>query len=394
MIHATPEHSYVFAVTPTRAEWARADLGAAALAVEVTALRAALDPGGFLRGGEDASGDVPQSSTSGFPRARAYALYARLWAPIAPIVGDARTVYVVAGGALGGLPLGVLPTRKPGGSDADPAAMRRTKWLIRRHALVTLPSVGSLRALRAGQARGNAGRPFVGFGDPALEGAATLAAPRSFAASAPAGDVATRVKSMPRLPGSRGELDALARALGATPDSVFAGAAATERAVQTAQLGDVSVVAFATHGLLAGEIGPAAEPALVLTPPASPDGSDDGLLTATEAAGLKLGADWVVLSACNTAAADGTASGEGLSGLARGFFSAGARAVLVSHWRVRDDVAQALTVGTLERWKKAPAIGRAGALRGAMLAMLDDRTRPERADPALWAPFVIAGEGR
>lgn len=61
MIHATPKHSSIFAVTPTRAEWARADLGAAALALEVTARRAALDPGGALRSGEDAGGNVPRS---------------------------------------------------------------------------------------------------------------------------------------------------------------------------------------------------------------------------------------------------------------------------------------------------------------------------------------------
>ncbi|WP_326523506.1 CHAT domain-containing protein [Sphingomonas sp.] len=396
MIHSTPTHSYIFAVTRTQADWARADIGAEALAGEVRALRNALDPSGALRAGEDASGDVRTTSASGFPRARAHALYTRLWAPIERIVGKATNVYVVTGGALGGLPLAVLPTRAPRGSDADPAAMRRTEWLVRRHALVTLPSVGSLRALRAGQARGGASRPFVGFGDPALDGAPSLAAPRSFTAFAAVdGDVSARVKALPRLPGSKSELDALARILGAGPDSVVTGAEATERAVETAALGDVAVVAFATHGLLAGEIGPAAEPALVLTPPAqSVPGGDDGLLTASEAAQLKMSADWIILSACNTAASDGTASGEGLSGLARGFFSAGARAILASHWRVRDDVAQALTVGTLERWRADPAVGRATALRAAMLAMIDDRSHPERADPALWAPFVIAGEGR
>ncbi len=395
LVHATATHSYIFAVTSTAADWARADIGAAALAGEVKALRNALDPAGALRSGEDASGDVRTVSSSGFPRARAFALYTKLWAPIARIVGRASSVYVVTDGALGGLPLAVLPTRAPRGSDADPQAMRRTEWLIRRHALVTLPSVGSLRALRAGQARGGGGTPFTGFGDPALDGAPTLAAPRSFTAMAAVeGDVTARVKALPRLPGSKSELDALARALGAPATSVITGSAATEQAVESAALGDVSVVAFATHGLLAGEIGPVAEPALVLTPPDRPTAGDDGLLTASEAAALKLSADWVILSACNTAASDGSASGEGLSGLARGFFSAGARAILASHWRVRDDVAQALTVGTLERWKADPATGRAPALRAAMLAMIDDRAHPERADPALWAPFVIAGEGR
>lgn len=391
MIHATPAHTYVFAVTARRSTWARADIGAVALAGEVKALRAALDPAGALRAGEDASGDVRQIGGSGFPRARAHALYTRLWAPIAATIGTAATVYVVADGALGALPLAVLPTARPRGSDADPGAMRTTRWLARRHALVTLPSPGSLRALRAGEARGRGGKPFAGFGDPALDGAPSLAAPRSFASLADgAGDVSVRVKAMPRLPESRRELDAMAKALGAGAGSVVTGGAATEAAVAAAPLDDVAVVAFATHGLLAGEIGPVAEPALVLTPA---DG-DDGLLTASEAAALRLSADWVVLSACNTAAADGSAGGEGLSGLARGFFSAGARAVLASHWRVRDDVAQALTVGTLARWKAAPARGRARALQAAMLAMIDDRAHPERADPALWAPFVIAGEGR
>ncbi|MES2337332.1 MAG: CHAT domain-containing protein [Pseudomonadota bacterium] len=395
MIHATPTHSYIFAVTRTAADWARADIGAAALGGEVKALRNALDPSGALRSGEDASGDVRVASSSGFPRARAYALYAKLWAPIARIVGTAKSVYVVTGGALGGLPLAVLPTRAPRGDDADPAAMRRTDWLIRRHALVTLPSVGSLRALRAGQARGTGTSPFAGFGDPALDGAPTLMAPRSFTAMAAGdGDIGARVKALPRLPGSKNELDALARALGAPSTSVVTGSAATENAVESAALGDVSVIAFATHGLLAGEIGPIAEPALVLTPPATPSAGNDGLLTASEAAALRISADWVILSACNTAASDGTASGEGLSGLARGFFSAGARAILASHWRVRDDVAQALTVGTLQRWKASPTTGRAAALQGAMLAMIDDKGHPERADPALWAPFVIAGEGR
>ena len=397
MIHATATHSYVFAVTRTTADWARADLGAKAIAAEVAALRAGLDRGGAARAGEDASTDVAQTggNAAPFARARAHALYRQLWAPLEKVIGAAKTVYVVAGGPLGALPLGVLPTRPPRGRDGDPAALRRTDWLIRRHALVTLPSVGSLRALRAGQARGGGATPFAGFGDPALDGAPTLAAPRSFAGMAGGGaDVAARVKALPRLPGSRAELDALAQAMGAGRDSVTVGAGATERAVAAAPLAGVSVIAFATHGLLAGEIGPAVEPALVLTPPATPSGSDDGLLTASEAAALRLNADWVVLSACNTAAPDGTTSGEGLSGLARGFFSAGARALLVSHWRVRDDVAQSLTVGTIARWKAAPDAGRAAALRGAMLAMLDDRAHPERADPALWAPFVIAGEGR
>jgi CHAT domain-containing protein len=85
------------------------------------------------------------------------------------------------------------------------------------------------------------------------------------------------------------------------------------------QLSRYQVVAFATHGLVAGEIKGLAEPGLVLTVPDQPTEADDGLLTASEVATLALDADWVILSACNTAAGDKPGA-EALSGLARTFF--------------------------------------------------------------------------
>jgi CHAT domain-containing protein len=389
LIHTTDAHTYIFAITAQKADWARTDLGRLALDGEVRELRLALDPN------EEPSTDA-KTTAKAFPRARAFSLYANIWGPVAPIIGNVSTVYVVTGGSLGGLPLALLPTQTPKGSDGGAAALRRTPWLIRKHALVSLPSVGSLRALRAGQSRLASAHPFAGFGDPSLNGAPDIAAPRSFSGmrGAALGDVGSLIRAFPQLPGSRAELDALAKVLGADATSVKTGAAATEAAVKSSTLESVSVVAFATHGLLAGEIGPLAEPALIMTPPAKTNGDDDGLLTASEAAALHLGADWVILSACNTAAPDGTTNGEGLSGLARGFFSAGARAILASHWRVRDDVAQSLTVGTLSNWRSNPEAGRAQALRLAMLAMIDSRAHANWANPSFWAPFVIAGDGR
>jgi len=116
---------------------------------------------------------------------------------------------------------------------------------------------------------------------------------------------------------------------------------------------------------------------------------DDGLLTASEVAALKLNADWVVLSACNTAAGEGNA--EALSGLARAFFYAGVRALLVSHWPVNSGAAVKLTTRSFKELEQHPDIGRAEALRRAMLA-----TIPEggpQAHPSYWAPFVVVGEG-
>lgn len=89
-------------------------------------------------------------------------------------------------------------------------------------------------------------------------------------------------------------------------------------------LADYRVISFATHGLVTGELKGLPEPALVLTPPAEGTAADDGLLTASEIAQLDLRADWVVLSACKTAAG-GEPGAEGLSGLAKAFFYAGSR---------------------------------------------------------------------
>jgi len=143
---------------------------------------------------------------------------------------------------------------------------------------------------------------------------------------------------------------------------------------------------------MSGEMSGLAEPALVLTPPDEATDLDDGLLTASEAALLNLNADWVILSACNTAAADEPGA-DGLSGLARSFFYAGARSMLVSHWPVRDDAAARLTTAAITMQDQDPDMGRAEALRRSMLVLMNDTSDPSLAHPSAWAPFVIVGEG-
>ncbi len=157
-------------------------------------------------------------------------------------------------------------------------------------------------------------------------------------------------------------------------------------------LADYRIVYFATHGLVAGDVKGLGEPSLALSIPAKPTDEDDGLLKASEVAQLKLNADWVVLSACNTVAGDKPGA-EALSGLARAFFYAGARALLVSHWAVASDAATRLTTQAFAVLKADPTLGRAEAMRRTMLAYLNDKSSPENAYPALWGPFAVIGEG-
>jgi CHAT domain-containing protein len=340
-----------------------------------------------------------------FDRATAYDLYQKFLAPVADVLKGNKRLLIVADGALTSLPLSVLVTQPPEGEDTDPDTLRATAWLIKSYALTTLPAVSSLKALRVFQRKSDASQPFRGFGSPTLagrSGGVAPATPAEVQVASRSASVFFRgrfadvdvVRQLEPLPATADELRHMASALGADPaKAVTVGDAATETAVKGADLSHASIVAFATHGLVTGELTGLAEPALVFTPPAKATDIDDGLLTASEAAQLKLGADWVVLSACNTAAGDGTPGAEGLSGLARAFLYAGARAILASHWPVRDDAAAALTTGTFANLTKDPKLGRAEALRRAMISVMDDTDDPTLAHPSAWAPFVVVGEG-
>ena len=116
-------------------------------------------------------------------------------------------------------------------------------------------------------------------------------------------------------------------------------------------------------------------------------------MTASEIVTLEFDADWVILSACNTAAADGTPNAEALSGLAKAFFYAGARPLLVSHWRVDSDASYRLTTEMFRASARDPGIGGSEALRHSIEEMIDNDEKPYLAHPMFWAPFVVGGEG-
>ena len=205
------------------------------------------------------------------------------------------------------------------------------------------------------------------------------------------------IRSLCPLPDTTHEVRCVAKSLGGNGNILMLGDSMTESAVKSAALDEYRIIHFATHGLLAEEafqLGKVNEPALVFTPPAAPTEQDDGLLTASEIAGLRLDADWVILSACNTAAGgSGEASGAtALSGLAQAFFYAGARTLLVSHWPVNSNAATLITSRTFSQINRNPAIARAEAFRRAMMSLITDQKATWHANPAVWAPFVSVGE--
>jgi CHAT domain-containing protein len=173
------------------------------------------------------------------------------------------------------------------------------------------------------------------------------------------------------------------------------GEAASVATVKNQRLDNYRVVYFATHALVAGEVEKfakvKAEPALVLSTPENPSGDDDGLLRASDVAMLKLNADFVVLSACNTAAGDKPGA-EALSGLARAFFYAGAKSLVVSHSDVDSDATGALMDGLFEVLKANPHLSHAEALRLSVLQMIDHPSKPDWSQPKYWAPFIVVGE--
>jgi len=371
----TSDGTYVLLVRDGQAHAHRAAITAGELTRLVRAIRSSLE--------------VADGKLKPFDTAAAARLYDLLLAPLAEPLRGATHLVAVPSGALLSLPLGLLVTRRP----AAAADYAQTGWLARDVAISVIPSVSSLKSLRQVAGRSAASRPFIGFGDPDFAGApgATrgLDALGELCRQGEPVDTAL-VRELPRLRETARELEQIATALGADRASVITGAGATEPAVRTAKLSDYRVLAFATHGLLPGELKCKSEPALALTPPATATAADDGLLDASEVAQLKLDADWVLLSACNTASPDGKLGGESLSGLARAFFYAGARSVLASHWAVASRATVALTTGAFDALARDPALGRAEALRRSALKLAGEK---DTGHPFFWAPFVLVGDG-
>lgn len=352
---------------------------------------------------------------NGFDRDTAHQLYRQIFKPVEMIFKGKRVVYVAADDPLDALPLAMLVSAPPEGHDDDPTALRETNWFGDDIAIAMLPSLQALASIRERPAS-RAPRQFAGFGDPLLNGNGASRGDRGAREDEPApsaldeeslseGDAGgfvspKRLLRMARLPGTAQEIRSIALAFGPGESDIFLNSRATEMQVRSVDLSQYRVIDFATHGVLAGALGKDVETGLVFTPPQAPTGADDGFLTASEVRRLELDADWVILSACNTAGGDDYES-TGASGLAHGFFTAGARSLLLSHWPVRDDVAPVLVSNAVGGPRHSGGT-RAEAVQRAMKIVRNnsshDGIRRDGIDqtwahPNAWAAFALVGEG-
>jgi CHAT domain-containing protein len=380
---------------------------------KVAKLREALEPKAAM------VSDIPP-----FDVKLASELYGLLLKDIESEWKGAKNLIVVTNGALGLLPLSLLPTAPAEiKADDDPlfSSYRNVPWLARTHAVTVVPSVSALQTLRKLPPGKPTRQELIAFGDPyfnkdqaddaskpgkplqVADASATTRGVPLKRRSSPQLDDADKadIGMLPRLPDTADELKSIALALQADPTKVLnLGKDANEKAVKSADLSGFKIVAFATHGLVPGELDGLTQPALALSAPSVSGDEGDGLLTMEEILSLKLDADWVVLSACNTGAGAG-AGAEAASGLGRAFFYAGTRALLVTNWSVHSQSAKDLITDLFKRQADNANLTRGEALRQAMVALMDGKgyvdaagnTEFAYAHPLFWAPYTIIGDG-
>ena len=416
-IYLGRENSYVWVVRKdSDVQMAKIAANAAEVEAKVRELREALEP-------QAASvSEIPPFNVT-----LAHELYELLLKPVEASWKPTTSLVVVTNGALGLLPLSLLPTAPFDVKESDGvlfAGYKDVPWLVRTHAVSVAPSIAALRTLRSLPAGPSGRKALIGFGDPYFNAQQAIEAEggQTVASSTPgtSPDLETRgpplirrsapqtheldtadISLLPRLPDTSDELRSIATALHADPNtSLFLGKSATLHSIQHNDLSAFRVVAFATHGLVPGDLVGLTQPALAFTAPVVSGDPDDGLLTMERILTLRLNADWVVLSACNTGAGLGVGA-EAASGLGRAFFYAGTRTVLVTNWSVHSQSARELITDLFQRQAGDNAQPRSEALRQAMLALIDGKGSVDSAGntlfayshPMFWAPYTIIGDG-
>jgi CHAT domain-containing protein len=357
----------------------RIPLGSTALEAQIEALRRTIEPTEGM-----SSFQLPV-----FDVVAAHQLYTELLGPIAPSLNTLQRLVVVPSGPLNDLPLEVLVTAAtPPVTDQD---YQSVPFLVNKLALSYIPSSQNFVLLRKNAKPSKAPQPYIGFGD--FRPSPTPQLMASFPFNRCGSDVIS-LSSLPPLPGSRAEVSFIGQSVFHVPSQdMVLGADFTRAKLETTDLSQFRIVHLATHALLPTDLRCRKEPTIVVSPDLTAPNADASFLGLSDILSLKLDADLVVLSACNTGR-----SGDGLSGLARSFFFAGARGLLVTHWALSDVSGLLLTTLTLS--PPDPGADSAEALREAQLLLIhvvSHRFGGVQAKfythPFAWAPFVLVGDG-
>jgi len=306
----------------------------------------------------------------------------KMQAPLVP----GSCVYIIPTGPLYALPFEALETQAPG---------QPSHYLVEDHAVAYLSSASLLKTLREAQARKQTRPPY-----PLL----AFANPRYTTGSAGAGDdlsirvLQTRAyldilrgsfKALPETEAEAREIKELLQAPDQSNPLQLRDAASRTTVLslnKAAKLPDYRYLVFACHGILPGEVDRVVQSALVLSYP-----EREGYLTMADVFGIKLNADLVSLSACNTGRG-AEVKGEGVMGLTRAFMYSGTPAVTVTLWSVESQSAKELNVGMYRYLSQGQ--GRASALRQIKLALLRGEKGNLYRQPFFWAPLVVFGDGQ
>jgi CHAT domain-containing protein len=399
--------SYVWAIHSNGlSSFSDIPLNKADVGKDVERLRKALDPG------VASIEEIPP-----FDVALSYKLYTQLIKPVESSLIGKDLLISIPHLSLGQLPISTLLTeamKQPTKGAKSFAGYQNAPWLMRKIAISQLPSVNALAALRGMPKVTNTEQSFIAFADPyfSKEQAKTSAAssskqlatrgiPLKLRNAPKTSNVSSaELALLPGLPDTSLEVNEIGKVLNAKEGDIFLHEKASVAQVLKTDFSKKSIVMFSTHGLVPGELDGLLQPALALSSPdVTGEKEGDGLLTMDKILELKLNADWVVLSACNTATGDGNA--EAVSGLGRAFFYAGARALLVSNWPVDTVASRELMIDLFKRQQTKDQISKAESLRQAMVNLADNAGAKDAktntmaysyAHPLFWAPFVVVGD--
>ncbi|HQT38228.1 MAG TPA: CHAT domain-containing protein [Acidocella sp.] len=371
-ITSTPGRTWLFLMHNGQIQVASSQISDAGMAALVKAVLSSIKP--------------TQTGLPPYDMADAGKIYQLTLAPFATEMAQVHELVIAPSGALMALPFALLPT-----GPASPDNLAGAPWLVRETNLAYVPAASNFVSLRKIEGTSAAKNPWFGFGD---FQPVTLSQAQATYNTASCGDSAAEFAGLPHLPYATLELKAGAAVFGATPADELLGANFTVPKVEAADLKDFKILHFATHALLPTDLPCQSQPAIVTSAPAGATSAAQALLNTGDVTNLHLDANLVILSACNTGG--GAEGGEALSGLARSFFYAGARAMMVTQWSVNDQVSAYLVADTLERLHSGVDGGAAGSLRAAQLALIDNAGHgmaANIADPFFWAAFAVIGDG-